>query len=431
MTIKGLLSVHNKPWLIDPDSAISLLELFEQVKAGSIDYSKIRSEEASDFKIKAKFFDSDKVRMAPISTESMRSFEGFEGCTIACVPVSGPLMKADECGDLGMNSLMTLTRMAADTASVKTIMFLFDSPGGTADGTERFGNLIKACGKDTMAIVDGQCCSAAYWIASSCDKIYASSNTDTIGSIGVMCSIKDNTEALKKNGVVMRTYYATASKDKNRAFDEAKEGDGKLLIKEYLDPLSDNFMATVKSNRKLTGADDEDVLTGKTYFPKEAIKYGLIDGMKTYEDLVTETLAKAGTKLNFSFTNTTTMTVDQLKKEHPDVYAQAMADGVKAEADRRKGWEQWADVDAEAVRTGIASGAPITNNDISAFSATALKKSLADKAVSENAPAVKTADAGSAKLTDAQIAKMRTVNEARKMEGRPTLTEAQFIEKFL
>lgn len=229
---------------------------------------------------RTKFFASDKIITAPIDAWSpeAEAFNGFEGAEVAVIPLDGPLMKADFCGWYGTASLLSFFQLAENTDSVKTIVLKVDSPGGTVDGTQAFADAVAASSKKTIAIVDNMMCSAAYWIGSACDEIIATSNTDITGSIGTMASWYDRTEFLQKNGIVLREFTATKSKDKNKAFNDANKGDGKLLVQTMLDPLNSEFLDAVTANREgKIDLKNEDVLTGKTYTSKDALKFGLID----------------------------------------------------------------------------------------------------------------------------------------------------------
>lgn len=245
----------------------------------------------SAYELKKKFFSKQDVVVMPDNRFDMRSFEGFDGATIAVISIAGPLMKADYCGSFGTASIRDLIQLAEQTTSVKTILFVIDSPGGTVDGTQLLADAITNCTKKTIALIDGYCCSAAYWIASACNEIYASANTDIIGSIGTMIGFYDDTQALQNEGLVLREFYATDSVDKNAAFRDAQNGDGKRIVAEYLDPTNSIFKTNVQNNR--TGKIDlkkENVLTGKIYHADEAVKVGLIDGISSFDHIINSTL---------------------------------------------------------------------------------------------------------------------------------------------
>src|SRR5690606_30453552 len=86
-------------------------------------------------------------------------------------------------------------------------------------------------------------------------------------------------------------YYATKSKDKNKDFREAREGNGKLLIERLLDPMNDVFLNAVRVNRgdKL---NEKETLTGKVFLSEEAMSLGLIDEISSMDEVLGKTIKK-------------------------------------------------------------------------------------------------------------------------------------------
>ena len=367
MDIKILLSIYNKPWLIEPSAGVQLLDAWQKIKSGEV--KSLETGDKGSSNDNSKFFNLSGVRVAPSNTWDLRDFKGFAGAKVAVIPVQGALMRSDYCGALGTSTLMNLTQQAIDTQSVDTIVYVMDSPGGTASGNESFSNLIRSTSKRTVCMVDELMCSAAYWIGSACKEVYASSSTAVIGSIGTMCTLYDDTAAMEKQGVVLREYYATESKDKNAIITEAIKGNGESLIKEMLDPMNNIFMSSVRQNR---GARlNESTLTGKTYLAEEAINVGLIDGIKTLNEVLqTKTINK--------------MTSSEYKMQFPAAYAEIVNEGRQAERDRVASWNAWRDTDPEAVDKGIADGSEFGSRQVSEFSAKAANKARAAAATADN-----------------------------------------------
>jgi signal peptide peptidase SppA len=272
-------SIYRKPWLIEPQAAISYVELLEQMKAGTNRYEK---PEATTIKL---FANNADVVMAPDNRFTAQEHPGYEGKSIAILPISGALMKEDFCGWFGTASLRNELNKINATQSIKTIIFHIDSPGGTVDGTEALGEAIRQSGKETVAVIDGMACSAAYWLASSADKIIATGKTDVVGSIGTMISFYDRSQYMEEQGIVLREFYADASKDKNKMYRKAMDGDGKLLIEQMLNPTNDIFLDAVKSNRgeKL---NQKETLTGKTFLAEKALELGLIDQISSMDQVI-------------------------------------------------------------------------------------------------------------------------------------------------
>lgn len=375
MDIKLIRSIYNTNWLIQPQAGVRLLDLWEKSITGEIKWDE-RNVRSDSYHSK-KFFEGNKVVFAPDNSHDAKDFKGFAGATTAVIPVCGPIMKHDFCGSYGTASLGRMVREASATESIETIILLIDSPGGSVDGTEAFANIIKASTKNTIAVCENLMASAGYWIGSSCKQMYASSNTDVIGCIGTMVSWMDGTKAASDKGYILREYYATDSKDKNRAFIEANAGNGKKLVSELLDPLNDVFLSHV---REMRGSKlDESALTGKDYVAKNAMEAGLIDGVKTLEQVINE-----NSKSQFRNMSQTTMTAAEFKTANPAAYNEILGIGAENERLRIAGWKAWEHVDAAKVEQGIESGKEITASDISVFSAKAANKAGMARAEAEN-----------------------------------------------
>ncbi|MFC4230590.1 S49 family peptidase [Parasediminibacterium paludis] len=274
MQFKQLLSILNRPWAIEPQSG----EYWRGI-AFDIIYKGITG---------VATFDNRKYLSEIYRTDAKGTIDNSG--PIQVIHIAGPIAKYDMCGSAGTQSLQNAVRAANADNSIAAMLLVIDSPGGQVDGTENLANEIKASTKPVVAFVDGMMCSAAYWIGSSATEIFADKANNgynaTIGSIGTMVSWKDATKAQEAQGIKTHTVYADASVDKNQTFAKANQGDYTEL-KQQLNNINDTFLSAVQANRmgKLDLAK-ENVLTGKTYDAKQAIKYGLIDRMGTFQQAV-------------------------------------------------------------------------------------------------------------------------------------------------
>lgn len=413
MDIRTGLSIYNKQWLIEPNAGVMLLDFWDQVKAGKADWDYNKAKGSEGVGVENHSFGASVV-FAPANTWEMQDFAGFAGATVAVIPVVGPIMKNDFCGALGTSSLTRLTQMASSTPSVKAILFLHDSPGGTVDGTQTFANAIKESPKLTISAISGYMCSADYWIGSSADRVYATSETDIIGSIGTMVSLYDNTEAMKQKGVVIKEYYATESKDKNRTYKEATQGNGKALVEEMLDPLNDVFLQTVKINRAgKINSKNENVLTGKTYISGKALAAGLIDGIKSIDAIMAEALAEpsgVASKIEKN-NNHKIMTAQEFKAAHPAAYAEIVKEGQDKERERVSALMVYNDVDPKAVAEAIEKGGDLTPKMTAEFGRKLFAKTQLTAIEGEAAPAVATAELGNDGAVTAEAAALAKFNE--------------------
>ncbi len=198
--------------------------------------------------------------------------------SIAVIPVRGPLMKDDEqdCGVLsaGMDTLGTRVQEADQHPNISGIILYIDSPGGTVDGTQAFADKVKACKTPVVTFIDGLMASAALWIGSSASRIIAQNATTEIGSIGVMVQFADMQPMWEQEGVKFHRINADQSRDKNKTFTDALNGDYSGIKNEQLNPLAEQFIAAVKANRPNL---PDSVFTGKVFFAEDALSLGLID----------------------------------------------------------------------------------------------------------------------------------------------------------
>ncbi len=183
-------------------------------------------------------------------------------------------------------------KSADDNPSIIGHIITVDSGGGECFGCHEAFEAVKALKKPCIALIDSECCSAAYWISCAADKIFASSTFSTIGSIGVMGVFYNYDKYFENEGINIHEYYSSYSDLKNKTFRDAENGDPEAYIKEFLDPFAEQFLADVKSVRNIP--DDSEVLRGKAYLSHLAPQGELIDDLEvSIEEAVAEILIKA------------------------------------------------------------------------------------------------------------------------------------------
>jgi ClpP class serine protease len=200
----------------------------------------------------------------------------------AVINLEGALMKVDDCGSAGMASIGSYIKKADLHPNIDRIIIRVDSPGGTVDGTKALADIVKGTATEIITLVDGQMCSAALWIGSSSDEIWATTEMDEIGSVGVLLSFMDAQPYYEKLGVKFHTVTASTSPEKVKWFEELKAGNYDNYKKEVLDPLDALFMATVREN--CPNVQDEH-LTGKVFFAKDLMGI-MVDKIGTLDDIL-------------------------------------------------------------------------------------------------------------------------------------------------
>lgn len=330
-----LVDIVSAPWAITP-------EMFSEVQG--IYARHMRGEKIDIKEIEA--------RAGVIIGQPRRDYAVDNG--VAIIPVDGVLAKKMNLlmqisGGTSMQIIGNQVRAALADPGVNQIILNIDSPGGTVDGTQELANLIYGARgqKPIIALADGTMASAAYWIGSAADRIFISGDTTAVGSIGVVATHTDISGYEQKAGV--KTTEITAGKYKRIASQYAPlSEEGRADIQSKVDYLYSVFVDDVARNR---GVSSDAVLAnmadGRVFIGQQAIQAGLVDGVSTLDELIAR--AAAG---EFDQTASETaddqgagaapkaeakdeeaqmsITVEQLKEEHPEVANALIAEGFAA-----------------------------------------------------------------------------------------------------
>lgn len=207
--------------------------------------------------------------------------------SVAVIPVRGVI----GCGLTELEKMMGATdvedveEMLEDAhrdASIDTVIFDFDSPGGTVTGVPELAARIRACDKRTIGWTSRQSCSASMWLMSQCDEVYASPSS-IVGSIGVYIPIYDMKAAYADEGISVDLIKAGWAKGAGFA-GTSMTPEQRKLFQDDVDETHAWFMGDVKAVR--TYADMAD-MQGQCWSGKKAAEKGLITGiLNTFDDLM-------------------------------------------------------------------------------------------------------------------------------------------------
>ena len=176
--------------------------------------------------------------------------------------------------------------MAEDRPEFVAHLLVVDSPGGEIFYCHEAAAAIRKCRKPVIAVCEEMCASAAYWIASAADKVYAVSPFSEVGSIGVMARFVDGREWYRSNGFKEIEVYATGSDLKNKVYNDAVDGKPEEYIHRFLDPVLETMLGDIRTSRTIP--DGSDVLRGEIYYAQDAQALGLIDGIRSVEECLQE-----------------------------------------------------------------------------------------------------------------------------------------------
>ncbi len=159
--------------------------------------------------------------------------------------------------------------------NIKAIILEIDSYGGSPVGAEEVANALKNAKKPTVALIREAGDSAAYWVATGANKIFASKNSE-VGSIGVTMSYIDNVKQNQKDGFTYNQLSSGIFKDAGDPDKALSDEEVKLFMRD-INILHQNFIKTVAVNRNLDIKKVESLADGSTMLGEMALKNGLID----------------------------------------------------------------------------------------------------------------------------------------------------------
>lgn len=248
--------------------------------------------------------------------------------SVAVLPVLGPIFPRANImtrisGATSTDILTNEFNLALADDSIKGIIFYYDTPGGMITGIGELAGLIYQSRsiKPIYAYGYGGVNSAGYWLASAAKEIIAA-ETAQIGSIGVIAPIQDTREKDAKSGIKTVEFVSSVSPKKRFDFDDKES---LASVQRIVDSLGGIM---VKNIAKYRGTDVETVIEeygqGDVFVSPNAYARGLIDKIDSYNNTVAKVASLQLTKgVNF-------MNLEELKAEHPDLFAAVMDMGKKS-----------------------------------------------------------------------------------------------------
>jgi ClpP class serine protease len=344
------------PWMMDLQSLPAMSSILQDIKRGvrfeQVE-EKLNSIQLYDFKNDVKIIDRE---------YHLNNNLDFEA--IAIVNLNGPITLSGGMSTEGMEQISSkMLRMNQDDR-VKAFLFLGNSGGGSSSAVEVMSDTINEVKKTKpvymLVTKGGMLGSAAYGIGSATDKIYSESGMNIVGSIGTMIQFEGKeANSTDKDGTKNIRLYATKSVLKNKGFEEALNNDNyTVLIDELLDPINENFIEMISTNRPaITSTTFDD---GAVHFSKDVVG-SFVDGIASFSEVVE--FIKADTKFSnnnkeefrtsTNNKNNVKMTKAEFKTANPTAYAEIVAEGIAQEKDRVGAWMAHADTDIASVKAGV------------------------------------------------------------------------------
>ncbi|WNY26717.1 signal peptide peptidase SppA [Methanolapillus ohkumae] len=218
------------------------------------------------------------------------SASGFSGGKIAVINVHGTMATGElpyGSGYAGSDTICGYIRQAADDNSVKAIILRVNSPGGSPACAQEIVEEIKRAqekGKPVVISMGDVAASAAYYISAPADYIYANSGTTT-GSIGVINTHVDYSEAYEKEGINVEIIKSGEMKDIGGSWRPYTSKET-VYMQGIIDEQYGVFVQEIATGRNMTVDDVKKISDGRPYTGQTAMELGLVDGLGNFYDAV-------------------------------------------------------------------------------------------------------------------------------------------------
>lgn len=206
--------------------------------------------------------------------------------TICHVSVFGPTSHRFNGLDANCNKVLCYRDLRSELeplkndASVEKVFIEFDGPGGEASGCFDFAEYIAefAKVKPIIGFINGSSFSANYALASACTELFISPHS-LGGSIGAIYGRREVIDDQQK-----MTYFKTGEAKADGAPLTTLDTEESARHQEMVDGLGVEFFALVAANRGVS-ADNVKALQAKIFTAKNMLEHGLVDGIKTEEEI--------------------------------------------------------------------------------------------------------------------------------------------------
>lgn len=250
--------IYHRPWFITAEAHAAIRTVFDRALSSGL--MEPRAEEINLLDL------FPKRRPLAIDAET----------GIASIHVFGPLGKnlskmEQSCGATGFEQIRADYAKALDKGA-RGILLDFDSPGGTITGTPEIASLIASKPLPTVAYTEDIMASAAYYLASGADAIFASPSA-SVGSIGVYIPWMDTSAAYDRAGYKPDPIVNTGGDLKAIGFGGKLTEAQRAHLQEEVDQDFAEFQTHIRNYRAVPDA----AMRGQVMSGRKALDANLVD----------------------------------------------------------------------------------------------------------------------------------------------------------
>jgi protease IV len=216
---------------------------------------------------------------------SKKELSGKDANYAAVIDVKGAIGAG---GNANAEDIISGLGAAFRDPKTQGVILNIDSPGGSpVEASEVYNEIFRLRQKypeiKVYAVCTDMCTSAAYYIASATNTIYAN-KASLVGSIGVLIEGFGFVDTMQKLGVQRRLLMSGANKGFLDPFSPMSPHDA-VIAQGMLSQIHDQFIQDVEKGRGTRLKINQDTFSGIPWTGSQAISLGLIDGFASVNDV--------------------------------------------------------------------------------------------------------------------------------------------------
>ena len=211
------------------------------------------------------------------------------GKRIALIELRGVIFDA--------KSVVRQLKKYAEDRSVPAMVLRIESPGGgVAASQEIYKEImrVREQGKKVVVSMGSVAASGGYYMAAAADTIVANPGSIT-GSIGVIVQVPNTGELFRKIGVDVQVVKSGEYKDIGSPMRKMTERE-RAMFQGVVDDVYEQFVEAIVARRGLSKEEVLRIADGRIFTGRQALAYGLVDVLGTYEDAVDVAAEMVGLK---------------------------------------------------------------------------------------------------------------------------------------
>jgi signal peptide peptidase SppA len=226
---------------------------------------------------------------AQASAEHLATADG-----IAVFSINGPMMKTVSSLSGGTSTIVMRNqiRTARKDPEIVGGLLKMDTPGGTVRGNKDLADEVAAFAavKPLYVFVEDMTASAGVSVASQATKRFANNASALYGAMGTYSVLMDYSAEAAMVGVKVHVIKAGDFKGMGEP-GTAITPEQLAEVQRLVNSMNGEYLATIAQGLKKPLSEIEALADGRIYSASEAVKFGLIDGVQSFEQTYQQLVA--------------------------------------------------------------------------------------------------------------------------------------------